>query len=116
MATTERARPPVTAGREALQGHRWQEAFDLLSQADAERSLSGSDLEGLAEAAWFTAKPDLSVEVKERAFKAHLDANDRAQAATVAFDLGREYGMRQKFSISSAWINRGERLLQEEPE
>ncbi len=117
MGTTDRlASQPVRAAHEALEGHRWQEAFDLLARSDREGQLAPRDLEALAQAAWFTGQPELTIEVKERAFRAHLDRGDRARAATVAFDLSREYMMKQKRSIGSAWAGRGERLLQGEPE
>src|SRR5438093_10968615 len=108
--------PAARAARDALEGHRWEEAFDLLTQADAEGPLEPEDLEALARAAWFTARADLGIEVKERAFKAHLDRGNRTRAAIMAFDIGREYAFKRKLSIASAWTSRGERLLEGEPE
>ncbi len=106
----------LSAGREALEAHQWRDAFDLLSQADREGSMEPEDLERLAQAAWFSAQPDLATEARERAFKAHLDGGNKSRAAAIAFDLGREYFMKQKQSIASAWANRGERLLDGQPE
>jgi class 3 adenylate cyclase len=115
----ERAAPagPTTAeqledARDALGRHAWQEAFDLLSQADRDGPLSGPDLEGLAEAAYFTARADLSVEARERAYKAYLPDQDPIRAAYLALLLAREYGFKGKPSIASAWLRRGERLLE----
>ncbi len=117
METRELGDPPsLSAARDALEGHRWKEAFDLLSEADREESLEPDDLEALAQAAWFTAQADLALEIKERAFKAHLNRGDRTRAAASAFDIGREYASKRKDSISSAWGSRGERLLKGEPE
>ncbi len=82
----------LAAAHQALAEHRWQAAFDLLSQAD------------------------LAIEAKERAFKAHQDGGDRTRAAALAFDIGREYAFKQQRSIASAWSARGERLLEGEPE
>src|SRR6187200_2011555 len=62
----------LAAAHDALEGHRWQEAFDLLTRADHDGGLGPSDLEALAQAAWFTAQADLAVEARERAFKAYL--------------------------------------------
>jgi class 3 adenylate cyclase len=106
----------LPAARDALRGHRWEEAFDLLSEADREESLQPEDLEALAQAAWFSAQADLAVEAKERAFKAHLDRGNTTRAAALAFDIGREYMMKRQPSIASAWSSRGERLLRGEPE
>jgi len=117
MATKERdVSPALHAARDALDAHRWKEAFDLLVRADGESPLEPEDLEALAEAAWFTARGDLAIEAKERAFKAYLDRGSRPQAAALAFDIGREHVMKRKFSIASAWARRGERILQDEPE
>ena len=110
------AADPLQAGREALGRRAWQEAFDRLSEADRAGALSGSDLEALAETAFFTAHADVGIEVKERAFKARLAEGDKIRAAYLAFDLGREYEYTGKPSIASGWIRRGEGLLEGEPE
>lgn len=106
----------LTAGRVALAEHRWQEAFELLSQADRESGLGVEDLEGLANAAWFTAHPDETTAAKERAFRRLLDDGDPDRAAIVAFDLARENGLRGNQSVASAWSRRAERLLEGRPE
>jgi class 3 adenylate cyclase len=106
----------LAAARDALEEHRWQEAFDLLTKVDREEGLAAADLEALAQAAWFIAQPDLAVEAKERAFKAYFADGKRARAAKTAFELSREYVSKRKFSIASAWAARGERLLEGEPE
>jgi class 3 adenylate cyclase len=117
MEANEKQAPPTgRAGREALEDHRWSEAFELLSEADRATPLGAEDLLALAEAAWFDGHADLAVEVKERAFKAYSERGDRASAATVALDLGREYADKRKHSIASAWAARGERLIRDEPE
>jgi class 3 adenylate cyclase len=104
------------AAREALDRHAWDEAFDLLNRADREGTLSGPDLEALAEAAWFAAHADLGLEAKERAFTAYRAADDPIRAAYLALDLSRQYRLRAKPSISSAWLRRAERLLDGQPE
>lgn len=110
------ATDPLGAGREALARHAWQQAFELLSRADAEGSLSGADLESLAEAAFFAAHADLEIEIKERAFKAHQADGNEVRAAYVALMLARDYWFAGKLSIASAWGRRGERLLEGKPE
>jgi class 3 adenylate cyclase len=107
---------PPLAAREALDRHAWDEAFELFSRADRDGDLSGPDLEALAEAAWFTARADLALEVKERAFKAYSAEGDRRRAAHLALNLTQEYSYRGKRSIASAWMRRGERLLEGEAE
>jgi class 3 adenylate cyclase len=106
----------LAAGREALSRHRWEEGFDLLSRADGEGSLSGADLESLAEAAFFAGRGDLEIEIKERAFKDHQAQGDEVRAAYIALRLARDYWFRGKLSIASAWGRRGEKLLEGKPE
>lgn len=103
---------PLGAGREALARHAWQDAFELLSQADREGSLSGGDLESLADAAFFAAHAEREIEVRERAFKAHVSDGNQLRAAYVALDLSHRYSLEGKLSIASAWSRRAERLLE----
>ena len=107
---------PRIAAHEALDGHAWAEAFELFSRADADGELSGFDLESLAEAAWFTAHAAIATDARERAFQAHVAAGDRVRAAFLAFKLAQENSYRAKRSIASAWMGRGERLLEGEAE
>ena len=102
---------PLQAGRDALARHAWPEAFELLSQADREGTLSGADLEALALASFFAARADLELDVKERAYKAHQAEGSDLRAAYVALDIAREYGYTGKPSIAAAWIRRAERIL-----
>lgn len=106
----------VAAARAALESHRWRDAFDILSAADSGGALAPEGLEALAQAAWFTAQADLALEVQERAFKAYLDRGDSSPAATLAFDVARQYMQKRAPSIASAWASRGERLLEGEPD
>ena len=113
------ATPPVgalSAGKEALRRHDWQEALDQLSSADREGSLTGSDLESLAEASFFAGKAGRATGVKERAFKAHVESGDDIRAAYVALDIAHDYGFVGKLSIASAWAGRAARILEGKPE
>ena len=117
METREHPQPSeLNAAREALEEHRWSAAFELLSTADAKSPLEPEQLRALAQAAWFTARADLAVELKERAFKGYLDRCDRVHAAAVALDVSYEYSMKRMGAIAGAWFARGERLLENEPE
>jgi class 3 adenylate cyclase len=107
---------PLQAGRDALIRHAWPEAFEQLSRADREGSLSGADLEGLALAAFFAAHGDAEVEIKERAFKVYEAEGDELRAAYLALDVARNYGYSGKVSIATAWLRRGERILGAEGE
>jgi class 3 adenylate cyclase len=104
------------AAREALERHAWGEAYECFIRADAEGALGGADLEALADAAWFTAHVDVGIEARERAFAAYSAEGDRVRAAGLAIRLAREYVYRGDASIGSAWMRRGERLLEGQKE
>lgn len=106
----------LSSAHSALSQHAWMDSLRLFRAADAEGQLSGPDLEKLAEAAFFNGEGNLVIEAKERAFKAYLAAGDRARAAALAIDLCREYIYKGRGSIGAAWLRRGERLLEGEPE
>ena len=107
---------PLRAGQKAVAAHDWAVAFELLTRADHDQPLSGRDLESLALAAFFAARADVELEVKERAFKAHEAEGDAVRAAYLALDIARTYGYAGKHSIASAWMRRGERIIGAEGE
>ena len=106
----------LTEARDALRRHAWADAFDLFSSADREDGLSGTDLKGLASAAWFTGQADLAVEIKERAFQAFQSAGDKVSAADLALDLRTQYAYKSQPSIAAAWFRRGQALLEGQPD
>ena len=106
----------MLAGRAAFAGHAWQEAFDQMSRADRESGLSGTDMESFAQAAYLAGNAATGLELKERAFKTHLAADDQLRAAYLALDIAHDYGMTGRMSIASAWLRRGEKLLEDKPE
>ena len=101
----------VAAGRAALARHAWQEAYDHFRSADGARPLSGPELEGLAESAFFVARADDEAEAKERAFKVYEAAGDTQRAAYIALSLTRNYGYQGKRAIAAVWLRRAERLI-----
>jgi class 3 adenylate cyclase len=116
MPTEPTSTDPLPAGRAAFAGHAWRDAFDLFSRADRDSSLSGADLESFSQAAFFAGQAPLGLELKERAFKAQLAEEDQVRAAFLALDIAHDYGMTGKISIASAWLRRGEKLLEGKPE
>ncbi|HEV8403319.1 MAG TPA: adenylate/guanylate cyclase domain-containing protein [Candidatus Limnocylindrales bacterium] len=114
--TPNAAADPLAAGRAAAARHDWQAAFELLSEADRAGSLSADDLEGLALAAFFSARADVEIEFKERAYGAHVAEGNTLRAAYLAIDMAREYGFAGKNAIAGVWIRRAERLIGTEGE
>jgi hypothetical protein len=104
------------AGCDAVSRRAWPEAYDHLTAADASGGLSPEDLEGLAQAAWWTGQLADCIAARERAYVAHLDAGNRRRAGAAALELARDYYGRQDASVATAWFKRAERFLQEEPD
>jgi class 3 adenylate cyclase len=107
---------PLRSGREAAERHAWQEAFDLLTDADAREPLSPADLVTLGEAAWWIGKSDASISARERAFAGFLETEDQAAAAGMAIFLARDHKVKLETGISRGWFLRAERLLKDLPE
>ena len=78
---------PLDAGRAAFTRHAWQEAFELLSRADAGVGLAGPDLESLATAAFFAGHADLRTPTLERAFAAYQHTGEVIRAAFIAMEV-----------------------------
>jgi class 3 adenylate cyclase len=106
----------LEAGRDALERHAWQEAYQILSEADRTGALSGNGLEILAEAAYWSAHPDETIDLLERAYGSYLDEGDRKSAAMAAFRVAEQYGMRFSMSQAQGWFAKATRLAEEDPE
>src|SRR5687768_14399108 len=112
-ATTE---DPLAAAREAVARLEWERGLELFEEADASGELGPEDLEAMAEAAWWTMRPDNAIDVLERAYAGYVRANANARAALVALTLSREYGAKLAGSAATGWFNRAQRHLASEPE
>ena len=102
----------LAAARRSLADHKWQDAFDAFTAADAEQPLEGADLEALSEAAFFTANIDVRERALERAFTSHLAAGDPIRAAAIALGLAVDLAFQGRTSIASGWTRRAARLLE----
>ncbi|HKX09431.1 MAG TPA: adenylate/guanylate cyclase domain-containing protein, partial [Stellaceae bacterium] len=102
-------------GRDAIRRHAWREAFDLLTAADKAGSLNADDLEGLAEAAWWSGRADACISARERAYPLHLEAGRRQRAALVALKLGKDQFEQRASAVGMAWLNSAQRLLTDVP-
>ena len=102
--------------REAVERREWERAVELFELADATVTLGPEDLEAMAEAVWWSTRPDEAIEVLERAYEAYVRAGNRARAGYVALALSREYGAKLAGSVSRGWLNRAKELLESEPE
>jgi tetratricopeptide (TPR) repeat protein len=95
----------------------WQQAYDLLIEADASAPLSGPDLALLADVAYAAGQLDVTIGAWERAHAHALRAGDHLAAAGAAVRVA----MHLIFDTAlmapvRGWIKRAERLLEGQDE
>ena len=107
--------PDIARGREALASRDWADAYDSFKAAD-QTALTGVDLEGLADAAWWLSKLPESLEVRHRAYAAYVAVGDDAAAGAVAARLAIEHFLRSEPSVGGGFLMRAHRHAAELPE
>lgn len=115
-STEENTEKLLPRARAALAAHDWQSAFDLLSRAAQAAPLTGEDLEGLAEAAYWLGRYREALSAQQRAHHAHLQAGDHRRAAVAAVILTIQHRSLQHSAVASGWYQRAQRLLAFEPD
>jgi class 3 adenylate cyclase len=106
----------VRAGREAMERHAWNDAFELLSEADRTQQLDADELALLGDAAWWAGRFRDAIAVRERAFAAYTAAGQNVNAAFQAIKVGADHYRSLSRSQASGWFSQAERLLSGEPE
>src|SRR3990172_9237429 len=114
MSQRDVADTSLQQGREALARHAWQEAYELLSAANASGPLAADDLDLLGEAARWTGHLGEAIEARERAYAAHLEAGNPQAAAMAALWLFSDHVDKLASSVAMGWLNRAQRLLENE--
>lgn len=105
-----------TNGLAAFRSREWRTAFELLSAAATERTLGSEELEALGESAWWLGRRVESNAAYEGAYKSHLDAGRKTQAAWVALGLSRTAFGQLDHAVAAGWWARASSLLEGEPE
>ena len=103
----------VERARSAAARGGWQQAFDLLMEADADGLLTPTDLPILGEVAYAAGHLDVTIEAWERAHAACMQAGDHVAAAGAAVRVA----MHLLFDTAlmapvRGWLARAERLLE----
>jgi tetratricopeptide (TPR) repeat protein len=103
----------LEGARAAASGSRWQEAYDLLVDAESAGPLAAADLPFLAEVAYAAGHLDVTIEVWERAHGECVKAGDVVAAAGAAARVA----MHLLFDTAlmapvRGWLTRAERLLE----
>jgi DNA-binding CsgD family transcriptional regulator len=101
--------------RDAARRGSWAEAFDLFGQLDP-AEFEPSDLEAIADAAWWSCRLDESIAARQKAYEGHLAADEPRRAAYAAWLLSLDYGIKGQSSAGSGWLKRAQRHLAAHPE
>ncbi|GAA1769031.1 helix-turn-helix transcriptional regulator [Agromyces humatus] len=97
-------------GLEAFARQRWREAFDALTEADAETELGADQLARLATAAILLGDSS-GIDTATRAHEAFLRAGDDAEAARAAVWIGMHLLDEQEMARAGGWIARAQRIV-----
>jgi tetratricopeptide (TPR) repeat protein len=102
----------VERARSAAAHGSWQQAYDLLIEADTDGPLAAADLPVLGEVAYAAGHLDVAIEAWERAHAACMRAGDQVAAAGAAVRVA----MHLLFDTAlmapvRGWLTRAERLL-----
>ena len=103
----------VQRAREAASRGDWQEAFDLLTQADAHGLVGRSDLPVLGEVAYAAGHLEVAIEAWERAHAMCVRAGDPVAAAGAAVRVAMHLLLDTALMAPvRGWLGRAERLLE----
>ena len=102
----------IEAGQAALAGGSWEEA-----RAEFTAALEGAEraeaLEGLGLAAWWLDDGALTLDARERAYRAYRENDDPLGAARMAIWLVWDYAAyRAEYAVAGGWLERARRLLE----
>ncbi len=105
----------IDLGREAVAREAWQDAYERLVAVDPSE-LSASDLENLADAAWWLSKHDESIAARQKAYSGYASAGEDRAAAFVAARLCIDHALAGEPATGSGWMMRAQRHLDEQPD
>jgi ATP/maltotriose-dependent transcriptional regulator MalT len=99
---------PVEQARAALAAGAWPDAYAAFRDVDPSE-LTGHDLDGMADAAWWMSQLAESVELRHKAYSAHVTAGDERGAAAAAARLAVEHFIRGEPSVGAGFLMRARR-------
>jgi class 3 adenylate cyclase len=106
----------VDGGRAAVDSRDWSHGLALLRDADGTGALEPSDVERLAEAAFWMGHLDECVEARERAYAGLVEEGDVRAAALVALHLAFHHAGRASLAVAAGWLESATTLLADQPE
>ena len=110
MNTSVAVEEAVEQGRSAVGISAWENAYQALSEVQADLPAEGLAL--LSEAAWWTARIEDSLGSGEAAYKAYVASGEFLPAGRQAVQLGRDYGTAGESAVAEAWFAKAWRHLE----
>src|SRR2546421_5238366 len=105
----------VDGGRAAVDARDWSQGLALLREADAGGVLEPSDVERLAEAAFWMGNLEECIEARERAYAGLVEEGDVRAAALVALHLAFHHAGRASLAVAAGWLESATTLLADLP-
>ncbi len=106
--------PLLVRARDAVARHEWDEAFELLTQADRKRKLDPDTLPMLANAAYLAGHPETARDAWERVHAERVRSGDDEAAGAAALQVAGLLLDAELFAPFWAWIGRAGQLLPDE--
>ena len=104
----------LEVARDAVRSKDWSSAIQEFEDVGDE--LSPDDILLLADALWWSARPEEAVEAYQRAFEGFVRTDRKGEAAAVAATLSYLAMRRMSESVAMGWFSRAQSLLTGEPE
>jgi DNA-binding CsgD family transcriptional regulator len=104
----------LARGRDFYAGRAWRDAYEALTAADSIAPLGPSDLGLLARSAYMLGREQEYRELLERAYRGHLEAEERLAAVRCAFWIYVILASHGALGRAGGWLGRAERLLDRE--
>ena len=101
----------LARGHDAYARQAWREAYEALTAADRSAPLEPREVELLATSTFMLGREQEYRDLLERAYRGHLEAEDRLAAVRCAFWIGATLALRGEIGQASGWRGRVERLL-----
>ena len=106
----------LESAREAFGRRDWPSALEGFKAARENAALSADDLTALGESAWWVGDIDAAIAGYEGAYRLYLQGRNSRPAAVNALGVAVALFLRGEIELGSGWMNRAQRLLDDEPE
>jgi class 3 adenylate cyclase len=115
MKNVAQAVDTLSVAREASERQAWRESYDAYSTLD-DADFAASDLENFGNAAWWTARRDEAIGLRQRAYAAYTSEDERLGAARVALTLAWDHLSTGALAVHRGWFAKAERAFEGLPE